>query len=158
MKQMIRYTTGDMFEANVDALVNTVNCEGYMGKGIAYQFKLRFPQNNDSYKEACRRGEFGIGKILVNKEDGRLIINFPTKDKWRKKSKYEYIEEGMKELVRILPNLQISSIAIPPLGCGNGGLEWGNVKMIIEKHLIELENTIEFDPVFKEKWNHKVCK
>lgn len=136
---MINVTTGNIFDANADALVNTVNCEGYMGKGIAYQFKVRFPQNNDRYKEACKKGEFKIGSILTTKESDKLIINFPTKDKWRKKSEYEFIESGMQQLISLLPQLQINSIAFPPLGCGNGGLDWGVVKDILINYLKEFE-------------------
>ena len=129
---MFFYTTGDLLKSEAEALVNTVNCEGYMGKGIAYQFKLRYPENNNDYVKACKRGELRPGKLHYFKEDGKIIINFPTKDKWRAKSKMEYIEEGLWELKKVISNLEIKSIAIPPLGSGNGGLNWPEVKKVIE--------------------------
>lgn len=145
---MITLKTGNIFDSHTEALVNTVNCEGFMGKGIAYQFKVRYPKNNDRYKEACRKGEFKIGTILVVEEGGKFIVNFPTKDKWRKKSEYEYIEKGMDELVKILPSLGVSSISIPPLGCGNGGLDWEIVKAIMLDYLDNLKE--DFDIVLYE--------
>lgn len=128
---MIKYITGNLLESEADILINTVNCEGFMGKGIAYQFKMKYPQNNTDYVKACKNKTLMIGKLHYYKEDGKIIINFPTKDKWRNKSKIEYIEKGLEELRVLLPKLDAKSIAIPPLGCGNGGLEWNEVKNII---------------------------
>ena len=93
---MIRYTTGNIFESNAKCLVNTVNCEGYMGKGIAYQFKMRFPENNRDYVRACKYGNLRIGTIHYYIENGILIVNFPTKDKWREKSQMYYITGKQK--------------------------------------------------------------
>ena len=126
---LIKYETGDMFASGAECLINTVNCEGYMGKGIAYQFKMKFPENNKSYVKACRNGSLRPGTLHVFVEDGITIINFPTKDRWREKSKLSYIETGLDEFLRVLPDLQVKSIAIPPLGCGNGGLQWPVVKL-----------------------------
>jgi O-acetyl-ADP-ribose deacetylase (regulator of RNase III) len=142
---MFNFTTGNILNSSADALVNTVNCEGYMGKGIAYQFKVKFPHNNDEYVKACRNGKFKIGEILITREEQKTILNFPTKDKWREKSRYEYIEKGMDKLQEILPAIKVHSIAIPPLGCGNGGLEWVKVKEIIIEHLSAIENHFEFE-------------
>lgn len=128
---MIHFITGNLLESKANCLVNTVNCEGYMGKGIAYQFKLKYPENNKDYVKACKSGKLHIGSLHYYTENKKLIINFPTKDKWRRKSEIEYIEVGLDELVKLLPNLNIKSIAIPPLGCGNGGLEWNTVKDLI---------------------------
>lgn len=128
---MITFETGDILASSAQCLVNTVNCEGFMGKGIAYQFKERFPENNKNYISACRAGRFSIGDILFFSEKGKIIANFPTKDKWREKSKYSYIENGLEGLVKGVVANQISSIAIPPLGCGNGGLNWNTVKIMI---------------------------
>lgn len=128
---MLFYTTGDLLQSNADALVNTVNCEGYMGKGIAYQFKLQFPDNNVDYVKACKSGQLKPGKLHYFRERGKIIINFPTKNKWREKSKIEYIETGLDELLILIGSLNIKSIAIPPLGSGNGGLIWTNVKEVI---------------------------
>ena len=142
-KEMIRFVTGDIIESNSSCLVNTVNCEGFMGKGIAYQFKKRFPENEKEYIKACRNGQLTIGKIFVSNEDGKIIINFPTKDKWREKSQYSFIEQGMNYLVEYLKNSNIKSIAIPPLGCGNGGLEWINVKSILLKYLEPIQKEMD---------------
>lgn len=134
-EDMIIYTTGDLLKSSAEVLVNTVNCEGYMGKGIAYQFKLQYPENNKDYVKACRSGSLKVGKLHYFKEKGKLIINFPTKDKWRANSKMIYIEDGLDELVKLINTLGINSIAIPPLGSGNGGLIWSEVKKLIEEKL-----------------------
>lgn len=140
---MIIYTTGDLLSSSAEALVNTVNCEGYMGKGIAYQFKLKFPENNKDYVKACKTGELQIGKLHYYKEDGKIIVNFPTKNKWRAKSKMEYVEKGLDELVPLIEKLGIQSIAIPPLGSGNGGLVWSEVKKLIEEKLTAVDETVQ---------------
>lgn len=141
---MIHYETGNLLESSAEALVNTVNTDGVMGKGIALQFKNAFPNNFKVYARACKNREIGIGKILVTEEESllggkKIIINFPTKTSWRKPSEYSYIEEGLKDLVRIIEERKIKSIAIPPLGAGNGGLDWNNVKLILEKYLTGLD-------------------
>lgn len=140
---MIIYTTGDLLKSSADALVNTVNCEGYMGKGIAYQFKMQFPNNNKDYVKACKTGELQIGKLHYFEEDGKIIINFPTKNKWRAKSKMEYVEKGLDELVKLIERKNIQSIAIPPLGSGNGGLIWNEVKSVIEKKLSAVDENVQ---------------
>ncbi|MCB2194412.1 MAG: macro domain-containing protein [Bacteroidetes bacterium] len=141
---MISFTTGNILDSNADAIVNTVNCEGYMGKGIAYQFKLRYPANNEEYVKQCKSGNFKIGSILAYHETNKIILNFPTKDKWRKKSKYEYIQKGLDTLINKLSDLNIKSIAFPPLGCGNGGLEWNKVKEILVEKLSPFEGKYDF--------------
>lgn len=141
---MIEYTKGNMFESNADCLINTVNCEGVMGKGIAYQFKMRFPENNKSYVKACKSGELAVGKVHSCFEEGVTIVNFPTKNKWRENSKIEYIESGMDSLVELLPHLRVKKIAIPPLGCGNGGLNWTEVKKIIENKIFDIADIYDF--------------
>lgn len=141
---MINFVTGNLLESSAECLVNTVNCEGYMGKGIAYQFKLKFPENNKDYVKACKSGELTIGKLHYFREDNKLIINFPTKDKWRKKSKIEYVIQGLDELKIILPELNVKSIALPPLGCGNGGLQWNEVKQVILEKLEDIESNYDF--------------
>ncbi|MBD2119354.1 macro domain-containing protein [Trichocoleus sp. FACHB-262] len=140
---MIQFTTGDILQSNASCLVNTVNCEGYMGKGIAYQFKLMFPENNRDYVKACRNGSLKIGKIHYFWENNKLIVNFPTKDKWREKSKTEYIHKGLLELVKLIKLLELESIAIPPLGCGNGGLSWAEVRPMILEHLFSVSDFTE---------------
>lgn len=139
---MIHYITGNLFESSAEALVNTVNLVGVMGKGIALQFKYAYPANFQLYKKACTNGDIGIGKLFVTRESGmfgqKLIINFPTKDDWRKPSEYVYIEQGLTDLIRIIREYNIKSIAIPPLGAGNGGLNWPKVKLMIDAHLSPL--------------------
>ncbi|WP_169763894.1 type II toxin-antitoxin system antitoxin DNA ADP-ribosyl glycohydrolase DarG [Campylobacter mucosalis] len=140
---MIKYTTGNLLASDKDALINTVNLEGFMGKGIAYQFKKKFPENNKAYVRACKNNEIGIGKVFAFEEDGKIIINFPTKDKWRGKTKVEYITSGLISLKELIKEKNIRSIAIPPLGCGNGGLSWGYVKPLIENNLSDIQNNID---------------
>lgn len=140
----MKYITGNLLEAETEALVNTVNTVGVMGKGIALQFKERFPMNFKIYASACKKGEMQVGKMLVVRENilngEKLIINFPTKTEWSKKSEYSYIEEGLKDLARVIKEYEIKSIAIPPLGCGNGGLKWEKVKLMMDKYLGHLTN------------------
>lgn len=139
---MIRYATGNLLLANVEALVNTVNTVGVMGKGVALQFKEAFPSNFHAYKEACKRGEVRIGTMFVT-ETGRLdgprwIVNFPTKKDWRHPSKLEYVRAGLSDLVNVVRERKIRSIALPPLGCGHGGLDWRQVKQAIEGAMADL--------------------
>lgn len=140
---MFTYTTGDLLQSNAKALVNTVNCEGYMGKGIAYQFKLAYPEMNKEYVKICNKHELYPGKLHYYITDDKTIINFPTKNKWREKSKIEYIDKGLDELIILINDLKIPSIAIPPLGSGNGGLVWSNVRTIIENKLLDLSSNID---------------
>lgn len=139
---MIHYLKGNILESKAMALVNTVNLEGIMGKGIALQFKKQFPNNYKLYKKACEEGAIGVGKLFITKEQTvfglKLIINFPTKTDWRKPAEYLYIEKGLDDLIRAIGDYQIDSIAIPPLGAGNGGLNWERVKDIIERKLTPL--------------------
>ena len=144
---MITFETGDILSSSAQCLVNTVNCEGFMGKGIAYQFKERFPENNKYYVSACKSGNFSIGQILFFFENDKIIANFPTKDKWREKSQYSYIEDGLNNLLIGVKSKNITSIAIPPLGCGNGGLDWNVVrKMITDKFQDSSANVIIYEP------------
>jgi len=134
---MIEYTSGDILKDNADALVNTVNCVGVMGRGIALQFKKAFPKNFKEYEEACKQGIVQPGRMFVH-ETGKMmspryIINFPAKRHWRGKSKIEDIEAGLKALVETVREHDIRSIAVPPLGSGLGGLEWEQVRDLIEK-------------------------
>lgn len=144
---MITYKQGDMLAAPVEALVNTVNTVGIMGKGIALQFKERFPDNYTAYVAAVKRGEIRIGSMFVTPlgrtDQLRFLINFPTKQHWRSPSKLEFIEKGLHDLRRILLDLKIRSVAVPPLGCGNGGLEWVVVKQMIESELAGLDIDIQ---------------
>ena len=134
---MIEETTGNLLQTDAEALVNTVNCIGFMGKGIALQFKQAWPENFDDYAKACNAGEVRPGRMFVF-ETGRMmnpkyIINFPTKRHWRGDSRIEDIELGLKALVRDVKRLGIRSVAVPPLGCGNGGLDWEDVRPLIHR-------------------------
>lgn len=140
INRMIHYLQGNILESGAEALVNTVNTKGVMGKGIALQFKKAFPANFNAYAAACKSGLVAIGKLFLsrdrNLETGeKVIINFPTKDDWRKSSEYIFIEKGLDNLIEVIKNENINSIAIPPLGAGNGGLEWEKVKGLIERKL-----------------------
>lgn len=152
---MVTYAQGNLLEADVDAVVNTVNTVGIMGKGIALMFKEQFPRNFEAYARACDAGEVRIGKMFVtqNKElfGPKWIINFPTKTHWRAKTQIEWVEEGLKDLVRVIREKNVHSIAIPPLGCGNGGLNWQDVRPLIESALGELDgvNAIVYEPTVK---------
>lgn len=139
---MIRYTTGNLLEARAEALVNTVNTVGIMGKGIALMFKERFRDNFERYETACKKKEVQVGRMFVT-EPGELdgpkwVVNFPTKQDWRGRSRIEWIISGLQELRRFIVENKIASIAIPPLGSGNGGLEWAEVKEQIERALGDL--------------------
>lgn len=151
---MIEFVTGNILESNAECLINTVNCEGYMGKGIAYQFKMKYPLNNIDYIKACKTKELMIGKLHYYREDGKMIINFPTKDKWRAKSKMEYVEKGLRELLILIEKLSITSIAIPPLGCGNGGLSWGEVKPVILQYLESISQNVDI-LIYEPSQNYK---
>ena len=139
---MITYRHGNLLQSDAEALVNTVNCVGVMGKGIALQFKQAFPLNFSAYQKACKADAVQPGKMLVidtgNLINPRWIINFPTKTHWRAQSQIEHIEQGLADLVRVIREYGMQSIALPPLGCGNGGLDWQRVQPLIEASLAAL--------------------
>ena len=150
---MIRFTTGNLLHSDVDAVVNTVNTVGVMGKGIALMFKEAFPANYRAYAAACKRGEIVTGRMFVTERPEMLgrprwIVNFPTKEHWRAKARLEWIREGLDDLKRTIQDKGIRSIAIPPLGCGNGGLDWRLVRPLIDNALRELEDVeiVVFEP------------
>lgn len=152
---MISYTQGNLLEADVDALVNTVNTVGVMGKGIALMFKETFPENYKAYEAACGRHDVQIGRMFVTERHDlvgpKWIINFPTKKHWRQPSKLEWIDAGLKDLRQVMADKQIRSIALPPLGTGNGGLDWSLVRPLIERELQALPNVrvVVFEPTAK---------
>jgi O-acetyl-ADP-ribose deacetylase (regulator of RNase III) len=150
---MIEIAKGNILEADAEALVNTVNCVGFMGKGIALQFKQAFPANFKAYESACNAGDVVPGRMFIF-DNGRLInpryvINFPTKRHWRGKSRIADIRSGLKALIADVRRLSIRSIAVPPLGCGLGGLDWQEVRPMIEKAFCELPEVrvLMFEPV-----------
>jgi O-acetyl-ADP-ribose deacetylase (regulator of RNase III) len=139
---MLRFTTGDILQADTEALINTVNCVGVMGRGIALQFKNAFPANFKAYEAACKRNEVQPGRMFVfptgQLTNPRFIINFPTKRHWRGKSRMEDIESGLIDLVRVIRENEIRSIAVPPLGSGLGGLQWSQGRKRIEQALSDI--------------------
>jgi O-acetyl-ADP-ribose deacetylase (regulator of RNase III) len=150
---MIRFTQGNLLDADVEAVVNTVNEVGVMGKGIALMFKERFPKNYEAYAAACKAGEVKVGRMFVSSvdelnNDTRWVINFPTKKHWRQPTKLEWVREGLAALRDVILEKHIRSIAIPPLGCGNGGLDWADVRPLIEEALGDLDSVdvIVYEP------------
>lgn len=144
---MIEFITGNLMASQDAVLVNTVNTVGVMGKGIALQFKDEFPHNFSVYADACRRGELYPGKLLIVRDSSlrygeKTIVNFPTKVHWRNPSEYDYIEKGLVALRKYLADDKVESISIPPLGCGNGGLDWARVKPMIAAALDGLSTRI----------------
>ncbi|AYL96549.1 macro domain-containing protein [Mucilaginibacter celer] len=144
---MITYTQGNLLADKAEALVNTVNCVGVMGKGIALAFREAFPLNYKLYRAACAAGEVQPGKLFIVSDFNlfygqKRIINFPTKTDWRKPSQYEYVESGLKALVGHLNANPVATLALPALGCGNGGLNWERVKEMIESQLGDLPAAI----------------
>lgn len=159
----ITFQRGDLFEIEADAIVNTVNCVGVMGKGVALEFKRRWPKNYLAYKRLCESKSLRPGKLfiyeqvdLLDSNGPRFLVNFPTKDHWRSKSKIEYISEGLDALRHELELGAIKSIAMPPLGCGNGGLEWPIVRALIDEKLKGLDaNIVVLEPfVERDKLEH----
>lgn len=152
---MITFTQGNLLEAKTEALVNTVNTEGVMGKGVALMFKEAFPENFKAYEAACKRGEVRVGRMFVTERHQfigpKWIINFPTKKHWRPPSRLEWIEEGLNDLKRVIDEKGIRSVALPPLGSGNGQLDWADVRPRIESALAALANVevIVYEPTSK---------
>jgi O-acetyl-ADP-ribose deacetylase (regulator of RNase III) len=144
---MFELTRGDLLEADVEAVVNTVNTEGIMGKGVALQFRKAYPDNYDAYRRACEAGEVRPGRMFVfdrqSLTNPRYIVNFPTKRHWRNKSRMEDIESGLVALVAEVRRLGIRSIAVPPLGCGLGGLPWPEVQRRMRE---------AFEPLPEVRW------
>lgn len=143
IEAMIKETRGNLLKAPAEALVNTVNTKGIMGKGIALQFRQAFPEMFRDYERACKDQQVVLGKMDVHDLGGlvggpRWIINFPTKGHWKTKSRMEDVESGLKDLIAIIRKLGIKSIAVPPLGCGNGGLPWNDVRPLIEQAFVDV--------------------
>lgn len=135
---MLTYVEGDIFRSPAQVLVNTVNTVGVMGKGIALSFKKRYPEMFETYKKACESHKLQIGNLLLYYGPDHWILNFPTKENWRNPSKMEYIEKGLKKFVQKYAEYNIVSAAFPRLGCGNGDLDWNEVRPLMEKYLKDL--------------------
>ena len=141
---MIRFKQGDIFSESAEAIVNPVNCVGAMGRGLALQFRERFPDNYRDYARACSQGQVQPGRMLVHKTytrtSPRYIINFPTKRHWRENSRLEDIRAGLTALAQEITNRNIQSIAIPALGAGLGGLDWKQVREAIDQEMSSLQD------------------
>jgi O-acetyl-ADP-ribose deacetylase (regulator of RNase III) len=133
--KVVTFVKGDMFKSPAQVLTNTVNCVGVMGAGVALEFKNRYPMMFDDYKAKCDRGEVQPGQPYLWEDDSAQILNFPTKRDWRNDSVFQDIEDGLKQLANSYAAMGIQSIAMPALGCGLGGLDWSDVRALIEKHL-----------------------
>jgi O-acetyl-ADP-ribose deacetylase (regulator of RNase III) len=136
---MIEFTNASIFTLPAQTLVNTVNTVGVMGKGIALEFKNRNPRMFNQYRDICRRTDLRPGKLWLYSESKQWVLNFPTKIDWRNPSKIEYVEAGLKTFVSTYRDLGITSIAFPPLGCGNGGLHWPTVRAMMTEYLAPLD-------------------
>ena len=149
---MVRFETGDIFAEDAEALVNPVNCSGFMGRGIALRFKKAFPDNFAAYEGACKRGEVEPGRMFVFETNEltnpRWIVNFPTKRHWRARSRMEDVEKGLEALAGEMRERDIRSIAIPALACGLGGLAWDEVRPRIEAALAGFDDldAVVFEP------------
>ncbi|MGC4867462.1 macro domain-containing protein [Micromonospora sp. DT53] len=139
---MITIAQGNLLAADAEALVNAVNTVGVMGKGIALQFKRAYPANYAAYRAACAATEIRLGQVFLYDSarpgPGRYVINFPTKGHWRTSSKVADVQAGLSDLVRVVRAHGISSVAVPALGCGNGGLDWGEVRPLLERAFADL--------------------
>jgi O-acetyl-ADP-ribose deacetylase (regulator of RNase III) len=135
--------SGNLLESPCDAIINTVNTVGVMGKGLALQFKRAFPDNFKAYEQACKNGKVCLGCMFIFEINSLLgvhyIINFPTKSHWRLDSNINDIAVGLDDLRRVITELSIKSMAIPPLGCGLGGLHWRDVEPLIKEKLAGLD-------------------
>ena len=162
----ITFLKGNIFNSKMQTIVNTINCVGVMGKGIALVFKLRYPEMFDKYQELCKSKMIGIGKLWLYKasDSTQWVLNFPTKFHWKYPSKIEYLEAGLQKFVDTYEEKGIASIAFPMLGTHNGGLDKNEVRQLMEKYLSKCNIDIEiydYDPTapddlfenFKEKWN-----
>ena len=149
---MITFKQGNLLDSDAEALVNTINTVGVMGKGIALMFKERFPANFDAYATACKENRVRVGEMFVteNRDFGgpKWIVNFPTKTHWRNKTRPEWIQDGLRALIEVIQEKNIRSVALPPLGCGNGGLDWRVVRPLIEAALQEVRDldAVVFEP------------
>lgn len=157
---MLTFTKGDLFDSNASVLINTVNCVGVMGAGVALAFKTKYPEMFLSYQKECRRKLLQTGRLHIwDDPSGVTIVNFPTKEHWREPSRYEYIETGLVALHDYLVQRGRVRVALPALGCGHGGLDWGRVSQMIREHLDDLEAEIEvFDPSVSRSIGRKTVR
>jgi O-acetyl-ADP-ribose deacetylase (regulator of RNase III) len=165
----IQYLKGDLFASKAQVIVNTVNCQGVMGKGLALAFKERFPDMFTVYQQDCNSGKLRIGRPTIYTKSTPWILNFPTKNHWRYPSKLEYLERGLEFLVAHYKKVGITSIAFPKLGAQNGKLSWDEVGPLMAKHLSQLDIDVyiyiaegdreyQYDPVFVNQIKERAWK
>ncbi|MEU4470262.1 macro domain-containing protein [Micromonospora sp. NPDC023888] len=160
---MIIAAHGNLMTADAEALVNAVNTVGVMGKGIALQFKRAYPANYAAYRTACAAKEIKLGQMFLfdsaRPGPGRYVINFPTKGHWRTSSKVADVQAGLLDLVRVVRAHGISSVAVPALGCGNGGLDWDEIRPLIERAFAALPDVrvLVFPPGSASDSSHSVA-
>lgn len=135
---MIHYVSGNIFDSPAQTLVNPVNTVGVMGKGLALEFRRRYPNMFDEYKNQCRDEWLHVGDLMLWRAKDHFVLNFPTKKHWKDPSSLIYVEAGLLSFVNKYESYGVSSIAFPKLGCGNGGLDWKAVKPVMERYLQEL--------------------
>jgi O-acetyl-ADP-ribose deacetylase (regulator of RNase III) len=140
---MLNFVTGNLFQSKAQTLVNTVNCVGVMGKGVALTFKKRYPKMFKDYRQKCEQGMIQPGVLTIYKNTHPWVLNFPTKRHWKSRSRLADIELGLRELVAKYDEWGIKSMAMPALGCGHGGLEWDDVRQLIEEYLSDVDMDIE---------------
>lgn len=157
---MIEYIQGNIFDSPAQVIVNTVNTVGVMGKGLALSFKQRYPEMFNRYRTACEKKQLTVGKLMLFYEPDHWILLFPTKENWRNPSKLEYLEKGLIKFVNTYADKNITSIAFPKLGCGNGELSWDEVKPLMEKYLkpLPIDIYIYLGVISDEKPEHKTQK
>lgn len=132
---MITFVDGNIFDSPAQVITNTINCVGVMGKGLALEFKRRFPKMYEDYRIRCQKGDVLPGRPYLWEDDKVQILNFPTKRHWRENSRLDDIEEGLRYLANHYQEMGLHTLALAPLGCGNGGLNWNDVKPLIERYL-----------------------
>ena len=150
---MLEYIEGNIFDSPAQVIVNPVNTVGVMGKGIALEFRKRYPDMFTVYRTACEKHQLTTGKLMLWRGPDHWVLMFPTKQNWRNPSKIEYIEDGLLKFVNTYAEKDISSIAFPRLGCGNGELDWNEVRPVMEKYLkpLPIDVYIYLGNVIKEK-------
>lgn len=157
---MFEFIEGNIFDSPAQVIVNTVNTVGVMGKGIALEFKKRYPDMFVAYRSVCEKHQLTIGKLMLWRAPDHWVLMFPTKENWRNPSKLEYIEQGLFKFTSTYAEKNISSIAFPKLGCGNGELDWNNVKPLMEKYLkpLPIDVYIYLGPINSDEPEHKKPK
>lgn len=146
MSKTVQYCKGDILKTEATAIVNPVNCKGVMGAGLAAAVRKKYPKSYNDYRRACRQGAIKVGAVFVTSEPDMLLFHLPTKDHWKNQSKMEYVLSGLADLRRKLEALLVSSVAVPALGCGCGGLSWSAVQPVLEDALKDINTDVYIYP------------